>query len=65
MAAAKEAQEALEAGTPIIATDIDRTLIRELSLLTAKPYIYVFNCDADELSDEDLKAAVHWILSLG
>ena len=55
VAAAKEAQAALESGTPIIATDIDRSLIRELSLLTAKPYIYVFNCDADELADEDLK----------
>ena len=56
VAAAREAQEALEAGTPIIATAIDRGLIRELSLLTAKPYIYVFNCDADELADEALKS---------
>ncbi|MEI2670496.1 MAG: redox-regulated ATPase YchF [Nocardioidaceae bacterium] len=63
VAAAKEAQEALEAGTPIIATDIDRTLIRELSLLTAKPYIYVFNCDADELSDEDLKAQMRELVA--
>jgi ribosome-binding ATPase len=55
LAAAQEAKVALEAGTPIIATSIDRTLIRELSLLTAKPYIYVFNCDTDELADEDLK----------
>jgi ribosome-binding ATPase YchF (GTP1/OBG family) len=55
LAAAKEALAALEAGTPIIATDIDRTLIRELSLLTAKPFIYVFNCDSDELADEELK----------
>lgn len=54
-AAVREAKEALEAGTPIIATKIDRDLLRELSLLTAKPYIYVFNCDADELSDESLK----------
>jgi ribosome-binding ATPase len=53
--AAKEAQAALEAGTPIISTSIDRDLIRELSLLTSKPYIYVFNCDADELADEELK----------
>ena len=30
--------------------------LRELFLLTAKPFIYVFNCDADELADEDLKA---------
>ena len=55
LAAAKEAQAALEAGTPIIATAIDRALVRELTLLTAKPYIYVFNCDADELTDEGLK----------
>ena len=27
----------------------------ELHLLTAKPYLYVFNCDQDELGDEDLK----------
>lgn len=54
--AAKAAQEALEAGTPIIASSIDRALLRELSLLTAKPFIYVFNCDSDELHDEDLKA---------
>ena len=54
--AAKEAKEALESGTPIIATSIDRLLLRELSLLTAKPFIYVFNCDADELQDDALKA---------
>jgi len=53
--AAQQAKEALEAGTPIVATSIDRALLRELSLLTAKPFIYVFNCDADELADEDLK----------
>ena len=53
--AAREALGRLEAGTPIIATKVDRALIRELSLLTAKPFIYVFNCDADELADEALK----------
>jgi GTP-binding protein YchF len=53
--AAKEALGHLEAGTPIIATKVDRSAIRELSLMTAKPFIYVFNCDADELSDESLK----------
>src|SRR3546814_7103328 len=53
--AAREAKAALEAGTPVIDTAIDRTLLRELSLLTAKPFIYVFNCDAEELADEELK----------
>ena len=55
LAAVKEAKEALESGTPVIATKIDKALLRELSLLTAKPYIYVFNCDSDELGDEGLK----------
>ncbi|GAB2746397.1 redox-regulated ATPase YchF [Nocardioides pakistanensis] len=53
--AVREAKAALEAGTPVIATSIDKSLLRELSLLTAKPYIYVFNCDSDELGDEELK----------
>jgi GTP-binding protein YchF len=55
VAATKEALAALEAGTPIIQTSIDRAALRELMLLTAKPYLYVFNCDADELADDDLK----------
>jgi GTP-binding protein YchF len=61
--AAREAKEQLEAGTPIISTKIDRDLVRELSLLTAKPYIYVFNCDADELGDEALKQKMRDIVA--
>jgi ribosome-binding ATPase YchF (GTP1/OBG family) len=53
--AARGAKEALESGTPVINAPIDRPLVRELMLLTAKPFIYVFNCDSDELSDEALK----------
>ncbi|GAB3659547.1 redox-regulated ATPase YchF [Nocardioides korecus] len=63
LAAAKEALEALEAGTPISSTKIDRELVRELSLLTSKPYIYVFNCDADELADEELKDRMRAIVA--
>jgi GTP-binding protein YchF len=63
VAAAKEAREALDAGTPVIATPIDRQLVRELSLLTAKPYIYVFNCDADELADDSLKAKMQELVA--
>src|SRR5690606_28389784 len=61
--AAKAAKEALEAGTPIIATSIDRDLLRELSLLTAKPFLYVFNCDSDELVDEALKAEMRELVA--
>jgi ribosome-binding ATPase len=55
VAAVKEAEDALGAGTPISSTSIDRTALRELMLLTAKPLLYVFNCDSDELADEELK----------
>ncbi len=61
--AAREALSAMESGTPVISTKIDRDLIRELSLLTAKPFIYVFNCDADELADDDLKARMQEIVA--
>ena len=55
VAAVQEAKEALERGTPVSAAELDTGLLRELMLMTAKPQLYVFNCDADELSDEDLK----------
>jgi GTP-binding protein YchF len=61
--ATQQAMAALEAGTPVIATKIDLELLRELSLLTAKPYIYVFNCDADELGDEALKAEMRALIA--
>jgi GTP-binding protein YchF len=61
--AAKAAQSALDGGTPVIATDVDLSLVRELSLLTAKPFIYVFNCDADELADDDLKARMQALVA--
>ncbi len=63
LAATQEAKEALESGTPILATKIDPALVRELSLLTSKPYIYVFNCDADELGDEALKDQMRKIVA--
>ncbi|GAB7005147.1 redox-regulated ATPase YchF [Nocardioides sp. AN3] len=61
--AAHAAKAALEAGTPIMATSLDRALLKELSLLTAKPYIYVFNCDTDELADESLKAKMRELVA--
>lgn len=50
------AKEALERGDGVRAAGLDVEELRDLFLLTAKPYIYVFNCDQDELSDDDLKA---------
>jgi GTP-binding protein YchF len=65
--AAKTAQAALEEGTPVISLiqggKVESVLLRELSLLTAKPYLYVFNCDADELGDEALKARMQELVA--
>ena len=61
--AAREAQAVLDAGTPLTASSVDRSLVRELSLLTAKPFIYVFNCDADELADDELKARLQALVA--
>ncbi|MFB7876094.1 redox-regulated ATPase YchF [Nocardia sp. NPDC056064] len=62
--AAKVAQEFLNDGTTLFAAGkkIDAELLRELSLLTVKPFLYVFNADESVLTDEakvaELKAAV-------
>jgi len=52
----KKAHEALSAGTGVLRAGLDLELLRELHLMTAKKFLYVFNCDADELQDEDLKS---------
>ena len=49
------AKDALESGKGVRAAGVDAEDLYELHLLTAKPYLYVFNCDQDELGDEDLK----------
>lgn len=49
------AKDALESGKGVRAAGVDAEELYELHLLTAKPYLYVFNCDQDELGDEDLK----------
>jgi hypothetical protein len=55
LAAVREAQAVLDSGRGVYAAGLDREPLRELFLLTAKPSIYVFNCDSDELADESLK----------
>ena len=56
LAAAEEARKVLEDGRTIFAAGLDPAPLRELFLLTAKPFLYVFNVDADELSDEAMRA---------
>ncbi len=53
--AVKEAEAVLNAGKPVSSSKVDLALIAELQLLTAKPFLYVFNVDAAELSDGELR----------
>jgi ribosome-binding ATPase len=53
--AVRQAQEVLDSGQTIFAAGLDRGPLRDLFLLTTKPFLYVFNCDSDELSDDALK----------
>ena len=65
-AAAEAAQRLLDSGTPLsagaAAAGIDVKDLRELQLLTAKPFLYVFNMDTSELADEDLRKRLSALL---
>ena len=56
------AQKVLEAGDTLYAAGaaagVDLEAIRELSLLTTKPFIYVFNLDEDQLTDDSLRSTL-------
>jgi GTP-binding protein YchF len=53
--AVKKAEAHLQSGKPLSSSGLDLALLRELHLLTAKPFLYVFNVDAAELSDGELR----------
>ncbi|NLG45316.1 DUF933 domain-containing protein, partial [Gordonia sp. (in: high G+C Gram-positive bacteria)] len=55
--AAKKAQEYLDAGKTLFSVkdSFDLSTVRELHLLTAKPFLYVFNADESVLTDDARK----------
>lgn len=53
--AVKQAQEILNGGKLLYGSKVDLTLIADLHLMTAKPFLYVFNVDAAELADVELR----------
>jgi ribosome-binding ATPase len=61
--AVKAANEWLQTGKPLSQSSIDRELLHELHLLTAKPFLYVFNVDAAELADKELRAKLQTLVS--
>ncbi len=58
-AAAEKAQQVLDGGTTLFAgaagAGIELERLRELSLLTTKPFLYAFNMDDAELGDQALR----------
>jgi GTP-binding protein YchF len=51
-AAAETARAVLDSGRTIFSAGLDREPLRELSLMTAKPFLYVFNLDPAQVGDE-------------
>lgn len=54
--AAVAAQAVLDSGKTLFAAGVDASLLRELNLMTTKPFLYVFNSDESVLTDEARKA---------
>lgn len=53
--AVKEAQAILNEGKLLFGSKVDLAAIAELQLMTTKPFLYVFNVDAAELGDQELR----------
>lgn len=53
--AVKQAEVVLNSGKPLSGSGVDLEALAELHLLTAKPFLYVFNVDATELNDPELR----------
>jgi GTP-binding protein YchF len=61
--AMREAEKVLADGKLLFGSKVDLALLKELGLLTAKPFLYVFNVDAKELGDLDLRAKLQQLVA--
>jgi ribosome-binding ATPase len=61
--AAVAAQEILNGGTTLFAAGIDTSSVRELNLMTTKPFLYVFNADEAVLTDDARVAALRELVA--
>jgi GTP-binding protein YchF len=55
VAAVTEARDVLDEGRTVFEAGLNPGPLRDLHLMTTKPFIYVFNMDDEELGDEALK----------
>jgi GTP-binding protein YchF len=63
LAAVERAREVLDSGQTVFAAGLDRAPLRELQLMTAKPFLYVFNMDPDELTDAAFTAELRELVA--
>jgi len=61
--AATDAKEILDSGKTLFQANFDASLLKELGLLTAKPFLYVFNVDESVLADEGKKAELQALVA--
>src|SRR6185436_13247074 len=62
-AAAIEAQKILDSGKTLFSAGIDPASLRELGLMTTKPFLYVFNVDEEELGNDELIAELRGLVA--
>ena len=61
--AMREAEKVLAEGKLLFGSKVDLALLKELGLLTAKPFLYVFNVDAKELGDKELRSKLQQLVA--
>ena len=61
--AAVAAEETLNGGKTLFGAGVDASLLRELNLLTTKPFLYVFNADEAVLTDATRIAALRQLVA--
>ena len=61
--AVRKARDVLDSGQTVFAAGLDREPLRELHLLTAKPFLYVFNLDEDQLTDDALRGELQALVA--
>ena len=59
----KKAEAHLQSGKPLSSSGLDLEVLKELHLLTAKPFLYVFNVDAAELHDDTLRTKLQALVA--
>lgn len=61
--AAVAAQAVLDSGKTLFSAGADATVLRELNLMTTKPFLYVFNADESVLTDEAKKTELRELVA--